>query len=128
MRQTKQRDLVLKVVRESSDHPSAETVYERARKELPSISLGTVYRNLSQLVELRLVRKIVIDRGSDRYDKTLKIHAHFHCYSCGAVIDVGDDGFMDFVHSVEQGNSVKIDACDILFAGQCSDCAGGKNG
>ena len=49
VRQSRQRDVVLAIVRSTMDHPTAEWVYRQARRRLPRISLGTVYRNLKQL-------------------------------------------------------------------------------
>jgi Fe2+ or Zn2+ uptake regulation protein len=49
-RNTKQLELIWKVIRDDKSHPTADQIYERVRKKLPTISLGTVYRNLQKLV------------------------------------------------------------------------------
>ena len=49
-RNTRQKAVVYQVLLDSYDHPTAEKIYERAKKELPTISLGTVYRVLKELV------------------------------------------------------------------------------
>ena len=54
VRQSRQRDLVLEIVRSTMDHPTADWVYRKARRRLRRISLGTVYRNLKQLADLGL--------------------------------------------------------------------------
>ncbi len=122
MRNTKQRDTVLKIVEEACDHPSAETIYNRARTLIPDISLGTVYRNLKLLVELGKIREVAILNAGDRYDKTLGVHAHFHCTRCGEVTDVLDlnlDGIESEI-SAKTGN--KIEGADVLFTGICKRC------
>ena len=48
-RSTKQRAAILEILRKSGFHPTAEAIYREARKVLPNISLGTVYRNLNFL-------------------------------------------------------------------------------
>ena len=58
MKYSKQREEILKVVLNSSDHPNVNTIYERVRMVIPNISLGTVYRNLNTLYENKLIRKI----------------------------------------------------------------------
>ena len=58
-RNTRQKAVVFQVVRDSNDHPTAEVVYERAKKELPTISLGTVYRILKELVSEGKIKEIV---------------------------------------------------------------------
>ena len=63
----KQKEAILKVLRERTSHPTVEQVYQQVRKEIPNISLGTVYRNLKllkqelQILKLSLVtlRKLV---------------------------------------------------------------------
>lgn len=101
---------------ESSDHPGADTVYERARRVMPNISLGTVYRNLKQLSETGKIREIRLSGGGNRYDKTLEVHAHFHCKVCGKVTDV-ETGSV--TAPVETG---KLETVDIMFGGVCKDC------
>lgn len=127
MRKTRQRDLILKIVLGSSDHPSADTVYERAKKALPDISLGTVYRNLHQLVEQGKIRKIPIASGSDRFDKTIRTHAHFHCFSCETVFDIADGITDNLKDTVQKETDAEISQCDVLFEGTCKKCLEVKN-
>ena len=55
MRNTKQKDLILKIINNSCSHPNTNEIYELAREEIPNISLGTVYRNLNRLVDLNQI-------------------------------------------------------------------------
>ena len=122
MRNTKQRDLVLRIVESSCDHPTAEMIHERAKMEIPSLSLGTVYRNLSLLVEQGKIRHVVIPTGGDRYDKTVCTHAHLHCKLCNGVIDVGEGLNDKIARSVEDMSGCKIETTDIIFVGVCPEC------
>ena len=122
MRNTKQRDLILRIVEMSCDHPTAEMIYERAREEMPALSLGTVYRNLSLLVSQGKVRHVVIPTGGDRYDKTICTHAHLHCRVCNGVVDVGEGLNDKIARSVEDISGCKIDTTDIIFVGICPEC------
>lgn len=122
MRNTKQRDLVLRIVEESSDHPTAEMVYERARKEMETLSLGTVYRNLALLVSQGKIRHVSIPSGSDRYDKTVCTHAHLHCKLCNKVLDVGEGIGEEIARTVEDANGCDIETTDIIFVGICQEC------
>ena len=56
MNHTVQRDAILKELRMSHDHPTADRLYEVLRKKLPQISLGTVYRNLEQMAKMGTIR------------------------------------------------------------------------
>ena len=89
---TKQRNLVLRVLDDSHEHLTAAQIYERARKELPSIAVGTVYRNLNMLAEQGRVLRIRTIEGPDRFDATPKPHEHLICTECGRLsdTDLGD--------------------------------------
>ena len=122
MRNTAQRDLVLRVVEESCDHPSAETIYTRCRERMPDISLGTVYRNLKVLVELGKIREVSILNAGDRYDKTIGLHAHFRCKSCGVVLDVPAKDLDRLESAVQSMTGYQIDGTEVLFVGLCDRC------
>lgn len=122
MRYSKQRNLVYEIVLKSMDHPTAEVIYQRARYELPNISLGTVYRNLNELVKLNKIRKINIQDGSDRFDITLEPHMHFYCQYCKNVVDLDENSFNDFIDKLETNNNIKIVSRQISFTGICSKC------
>ena len=88
LRNTPQRKLILEVVRQSYDHPTADTIYRRASEIAPKISLGTVYRNLAVLTELKEILKISSPQGPDHYDFNLSDHCHFFCKKCGEMCDI----------------------------------------
>ena len=52
-RNTRQRAVVYNVLRHTRSHPDAEWIYKEARKIIPNLSLGTIYRNLKILKEQR---------------------------------------------------------------------------
>ena len=86
-RETRQRRIVYDTVVTTDVHPTAEWVYERVRKKLPRISLGTVYRNLQLLVTEGRLRAWTRGR-SVRFDADLEAHDHFVCESCGLLLDL----------------------------------------
>ena len=88
MRHTRQREVVLEAVRSTMEHPTAEWVYRRARRRIPNISLGTVYRNLKQLAEAGLIREIQAGGQALRFDGNLGPHHHVRCVGCGRVNDL----------------------------------------
>ena len=55
MKSTKQRNVILDIINNSYDHLDAYGVYEEARKKIPNISLGTVYRNLKALEDAKII-------------------------------------------------------------------------
>lgn len=88
MRTSKQREAILLVLRGSKDHPTADLICERVRKEFPNISLGTVYRDLGQLVEAGEITIVDCCAPKVHYEGNLNQHIHFLCTSCGRIIDV----------------------------------------
>jgi len=87
-RDTRQRALVYEIVAASPTHPTAEWVYARARRRMPRISLGTVYRNLQVLAQEGRIRALDAWGKTTRYDADLSAHHHFVCTGCGAIRDV----------------------------------------
>lgn len=92
---TKQRALILDIIRSDKCHHTAEEIFNIARKSLPGISLATVYNNLHALQRDRQIRRISGDLGSDRYDSSYIPHGHMLCDRCGMVWDFEIEGFAD---------------------------------
>lgn len=87
VRNTKQKTLILEAFRSGLDHPTAEEVYRFVKERLPSISLGTVYRNLDRMVEDGVLSSV--DGGTRRrFDFYTERHYHFRCLDCGKVEDL----------------------------------------
>ncbi|MFN3344347.1 MAG: transcriptional repressor [Chloroherpetonaceae bacterium] len=87
-RYSRQREEILRVVRETESHPTADWVYEQVRKTLPHVSLGTVYRNLNLLADEGLVQRVILDDGVVRFDGNTHHHHHFICTKTGKIYDV----------------------------------------
>ena len=85
-RNTKQRTLILDIVRAHGDHPTAEDIYRDVHEQNPKVSRGTVYRNLNLLEETGDIISIEVP-GGNRFDRRCDPHAHVICCSCGAVCD-----------------------------------------
>src|SRR3982751_3302228 len=88
LRPTPQREVVLKIILEKRDHPTADEIFARVKGMMPSISLATVYNCLETLVRGGLVRQVNLERAPTRYCPNLREHAHFHDESTGKVHDV----------------------------------------
>ncbi|HMA82452.1 MAG TPA: transcriptional repressor, partial [Candidatus Binatia bacterium] len=86
-RNTKQLQIIWDAIRDDKSHPTADQVYERVRKKLPSISLGTVYRNLQKLVSDQKLQVLMRGR-SQHFDPLVERHQHFICELCDRVYDV----------------------------------------
>jgi Fe2+ or Zn2+ uptake regulation protein len=80
--------VVLELVRSTMDHPTADWVYRQARRRLPRISLGTVYRNLKRLADEGLIREMHAGAQGTRFDGNTGEHHHVRCVACGRVNDL----------------------------------------
>ena len=88
VRPTPQREVVLKVILEKRDHPTADEIFARVKSQMPTISLATVYNCLETLVQCGLVRQVNLERAPTRYCPNLHEHAHFHDETTGRIHDV----------------------------------------
>lgn len=100
---TPQRISVLKVLA-GHTHPTIDELYNEIKKESPSISLATVYKNLNTLKDEGLVVEVNIVNQKSRYDIYEKPHIHIVCERCGAVEDIGldDASIDDYQHMLER--------------------------
>ena len=88
-KRSKQREKVLHIVRSTKTHPTADWVFHEVRKELPNISLATVYRNLNLLAESGEISEVICD-GQLRFDANKEEHFHFICKSCKGIFDIDE--------------------------------------
>lgn len=122
-RNTQQRQLILDVVQKSCDHPTAETVYNRAREAAPHISLGTVYRNLAHLSDSGAIRRLTSGQGPDHFDFNLESHYHFLCSHCGEMSDIPLDCSPDeksVLAPADAGFDIK--SYSLIYMGVCPKC------
>ena len=87
LKMTGPRKVILKVLAESKDHPSVETVYERAKEVDQTISIATVYRTLNMLDELELVTRHEFNENFSRYETNQEHHHHLIDLETGKVIE-----------------------------------------
>src|SRR3954453_12613564 len=87
-RYTRQRAAVFAYLRSTDCHPTAEQVFTAVRRELPNISLATVYKALEALVGARLAHRIAGEVGPARYDGRSDAHYHLRCERTGEVRDL----------------------------------------
>jgi len=121
-RLTKQRLAVLKVLQSTKSHPDANWIYEKVRKEIPQVSLGTIYRTLGILKEAGLLRELNYASSLSHYDANTENHAHVVCTNCGRI----DDLPLSLPHKLEVQASKATDFLiadhRLEFYGLCPHC------
>lgn len=123
MKYSRQRAAILSFLRSRKDHPSAEFVYMHVKENFPNISLGTVYRNLTQLADAGEIARLQFgELGIDRFDADTSNHEHFVCSSCKSVIDLdmGDISYID--QEAAKNFDGMIQGHSIYFCGLCKNC------
>lgn len=116
---TKQRKVVYEIVSSSKNHMTAEEIYEKAKKILPNIAIGTIYRNLSFLTSDKKIRRIPVPDSADRYDGLLISHEHLMCESCGSLTDIELKGLREFL---ENASGVKLTGYELILKNICNKC------
>ncbi len=121
-RSTKQREHIFSVILEKRDHPTADEVYARAKSEMPTISLATVYNCLETLVESGLVKQVNFEREPTRYCPNLTQHAHFYCKESGEIVDIelSDELIAQLKAALPEG--FQAQHINIAYDGKCNCC------
>lgn len=120
---TPQRLAIAKIVAVSNGHPSVEAIYEQVRKNFPTMSLATVYRNIVILKSLGEILELGFPDGSNRYDGNRPFpHPHVICVKCGKVVDPVLDSLDEMKKEVAQETQFAILTHRLDFFGICRQC------
>ncbi len=122
MKYSRQRELVLAEVKSSREHPTADMVYAALKADNPSLSLGTVYRNLNLLAQMGQIDKIGMPEGSDRFDGRTDEHYHMLCQKCGRVYDVQLDTLSELDGQIQSQTGFLVHSHDLIVRGVCRAC------
>jgi Fur family ferric uptake transcriptional regulator len=118
--------VILEELQKLKSHPSATALFEIVRERLPSISLGTVYRNLDLLARTGLIQKLNTGQNEARFDGITDHHYHVCCAQCGRVDDLLDAP-VDIVDSgIGELQGFDILGHQLQFIGICPECKGEK--
>lgn len=125
LRMTPQRAVLLSVLGRMPHHPTADELYRRVQKVLPSVSPATVYRNVQMLAQAGVIS--TLERAGDalRYDSNPDDHHHFVCSRCSRVVDVYLSSVDYKVDAPRSGLSgAQIESCEVQLRGVCPQCRG----
>ncbi len=119
---SRQREAVREYLKSTYEHPTAEIVYENLRKTNPKISLGTVYRNLTFLVEQGEAIKVIGADGYDHFDAKTTPHYHFICRKCNSIIDMDMPILPTLNKKAMEHFGGTIDSHELTYFGICEKC------
>ena len=119
---TRQREVVLQVIRDSHGHLTANEVFAGAKELLPSISFATVYNSLRFLKEAGHITEIHFGNGASRFDRITSRHDHAICTKCGTLVDIEMEHPKELVEMAAAFSHFKPESLEFTLRGICPDC------
>ncbi|MBA2620473.1 MAG: transcriptional repressor [Acidobacteria bacterium] len=120
---TKQRAVVLQVVRGAKRHLTANEVFDQAKRSLPTISFATVYNSLRYLKEAGHIAEIQFGfSGANRFDAKTDRHDHALCNRCGKLIDINLEMPAELVKRAARLSKFKPESLELTLRGLCPEC------
>jgi len=124
---TPQRLAIVRILAESENHPSVENIHEQVKKDFPTMSLATVYKNVDLIKALGEVLELGFPDGSNRYDgKNPHPHPHVICIRCKKIFDPDLESLDEMQKEVASETRFKILYHRLDFFGLCSSCSSEK--
>lgn len=122
-RLTRQRMLILEIIRASHQHISADEIFTEVRRQAPDINLATVYRTLQWLHGAGLLRKI--DVGKDRLEYEYAgahVHHHLICKECGVTTEIDNHVIEELQAHILDHYGFEADPDHLAIFGRCATC------
>lgn len=120
---SRKRRALLDALRSTKEHPTAETLYNELKGDYPELSLGTVYRNLSVLLEDGEVISVGNVAGHERYDARTEPHVHFICRRCHRVLDLDlPDTVRGMLPEIDARFGCQSETYSLSVSGLCGAC------
>lgn len=116
---TRQRALILDIIRSDKCHHTAEEIFSMARERMPTISRATVYNNLHSLEAEKIIRRISGDGSSDRYDNAFIPHGHLVCIGCDKMTDFD---LPELDREISERLGEPIDSFELKIRYLCPEC------
>lgn len=119
---TRQREVVLRAIREADAHLTANEVFTAAKTMLPTISFATVYNSLRYLKEAGHIAEIQFGNGASRFDRMTHRHDHAICTGCGKLVDIEMEHPAKLVQQAASLSHFKPESLEFTLRGKCPDC------
>lgn len=122
LRNTKQKEAVISILREMNNHPSAEEVAVKVRERYPGIGRSSVFRILSQMADNGVILRVRVPDGADRFDHRCHRHCHVKCSHCGKIVDAAECVKVENIPFFDGMSGFKITGYSIMLEGLCESC------
>ena len=115
---TPQRVTILTAI-ERQGHANIDEIYQEAKTTNPTMSLATVYKNVTSLIETNLLKEVAINNQKSKYELTKEPHSHLICKKCGSVEDINSNNLF----TLNRDNlDFDIEDVELNIYGICSKC------
>lgn len=119
---TKQREVVLQVIRAAENHLTANEVFDESKRLLPTISFATVYNSLRYLKDAGHIAEVSFGNGASRFDSKTTRHDHAICTNCGKLIDMDLELPPELVEMAARYSQFKPESLELTLRGLCPEC------
>jgi len=120
LKATTQRLAILNEI-EKAGHIDVDHLFEILHHSFPSISLATIYKNISQMYELKLLEVIKVPDRKLQYEIAKEPHIHLACDECGSVIDM-NQCIEELMESAESESGYQLNHSSVVLNGLCPNC------
>lgn len=120
---SRKRQAILEALMATTEHPTAEALYQALKPAYPDLSLGTVYRNLGLFADAGEILRLGAVHGQERFDGRTDPHAHLLCTRCGRLRDVEAPELESrLCEAARRTTGARVEHCALTFTGVCADC------
>ena len=124
---TFQRQVIYEAVLDSKAHPTPENIYEQVRGRIPSISLGTVYKNVKTFLDAGLLKEVSLHHGSLRLEANMTPHHHLVCSRCKSIFDLEEKNVAPVRLKGQLPEGFEALRFSVEIVGLCASCRGAKS-
>lgn len=124
LKNTREREIILRELEERTDHFNAETLYFSLIRKGSSVSRPTIYRTLKLLEQLHFIEKLDIKKNCFYYEMVpqRREHGHLICEQCGKIIDFSSSGIAILKSEACKDKDFKLGNISVQVFGLCRDC------
>jgi len=126
LRETLQRKAILQYLSNVNEHPTVKEIHSALKKDIPNLSVATVYQNLKILTKYCIIKEINIKNMPSRYDANIENHYHIICQSCGNIKDFNYPVFTEIENVAGHLFNYEVYSHSLEIYGVCEKCQSDK--
>ena len=127
LRITRQREVILEAFLRECGHVSVEELYDRIRRDTPTIGHATVYRCMNLFVDAAIAKARRFHDGYVRYEPGVNVghHDHLVCVKCGDIQEFEDPTIEQLQGEIAGRRGFLVQYHRLELYGLCPRCQGG---